>query len=90
MITDIQGVNLSEKSDVGNIMKIRRLQANNQKIQLHKIESAVRYPTEIEEALIPKAFYNALNNCIQDSNDQEIKEVFSKFKFDEKKHLIAI
>lgn len=82
--TDIQGVNLSEKSDVGNIMKIRRLQANNQKIQLHKIESAVRYPTEIEEALIPKAFYNALNNCIQDSNDQEIKEVFSKFKFDEK------
>lgn len=81
--TDIQGVNLSEKSDVGSIMRIRRLQANNEKIELHKIESTVHYPTEIEEALIPKAFYNALNNCIQQSDEQDIKEIFSKFKFDE-------
>lgn len=81
--TDIQGVHLSEKSDVGKIMKIRRLQANNQKIELHKIESTVRYPTEIEEALIPKAFYNALSNCIQQSNEHNIKEIFSKFKYDE-------
>ena len=81
--TDIQGVSLSEKSDVGKIMRIRRLQSNNQKIELHKIESTMRYPTEIEEALVPKAFYNALSNCIEQSNEQDIKEIFSKFKFDE-------
>ena len=43
---------------------------NEIKIELHKIESTVHYPTEIEEALIPKAFYNALNNCIQQSDEQ--------------------
>ena len=76
-------MSLSEKSDVGKIMRIRRLQSNNQKIELHKIESTMRYPTEIEEALVPKAFYNALSNCIEQSNEQDIKEIFSKFKFDE-------
>lgn len=81
--TDIQGVRLLEKSDVGNIMRIRRLQSKNQKIELHTIESTVHYPTEIEEALVPKAFYNALSNSIEQSNEQNIKDIFSKFKFDE-------
>lgn len=81
--TDIQGVKFSEKSDVGKIMRIRRLQSKNQKIELHHIESTVRYPTEIEEALAPDAFYNALSTCIQESDDEEVKIIFSKFKFDE-------
>ena len=73
----------SEKSDVGKIMRIRRLQSNNQKIELHHIDSTVHYPTEIEESLVPRAFYNALARCIHESNDETIKECFSKFKFDE-------
>lgn len=79
--TDIQGVKFSEKSDVGKIMRIRRLQSNNQKIELHHIDSTVHYPTEIEESLVPRAFYNALARCIHESNDETIKECFSKFKF---------
>lgn len=81
--TDIQGVKFSEKSDVGKIMRIRRLQSNNQKIELHHIDSTVHYPTEIEEALVPKAFYAALSQCIEQSNEDDIKDIFSKFKFDE-------
>ena len=81
--TDIQGVKFSEKSDVGNIMRIRRLQSKNQKIELHHIDSTVHYPTEIEEALVPKAFYTALSNAINQSDEQDIKDIFSKFKFDE-------
>lgn len=82
--TDIQGIKFYEKSDVSKIMRIRRLQSNNHKIELHHIDSAVRYPTEIEESLIPEAFYSALNNCIKESDNIEIQNIFSKFKFDNK------
>lgn len=81
--TDIQGVKFSENSDIGKILRIRRLQLNNEKVELHKIESLVHYPTEIEESLVPKYFYSALSQCIQNSSDTSIKDIFEKFKYDE-------
>ena len=51
-------------------------------IELHKIDTDIKYPTEIEEALDSKTFYEALNKTIEESDDLEIKGVFDKFKFD--------
>ena len=64
---------------------MRRLQVmENQEIQLHKITTDIKFPTEIEESLNPKAFYSALKNVIYRSNNEEIIEIFQKFKFDDK------
>ncbi|WP_312422107.1 AAA family ATPase [Anaerospora hongkongensis] len=38
--------------------------------------------TEIEDCLVPEIYYNAISKVIMDSNNEEIKEIFSKFAFD--------
>lgn len=85
--TDIQGINVKNlQEDLKNkLLIIRRLQVNNNnEIELIRIDNNISYPTEIEEALNPKAFYNALKNTIENSNDDKVKEAFEKFKFDDK------
>jgi predicted ATP-dependent endonuclease of OLD family len=85
--TDFQGVGTTDfLEDLKNgLLKMRRLQVmENQEIQLHKITTDIKFPTEIEESLNPKAFYSALKNVIYRSNNEEIIEIFQKFKFDDK------
>ena len=82
--TDKQGISLDipEKTQNG-ILKIRRLQIDkNNKVILEKINSNLRYPTEIEEALNSKSFYEALDNTIENNGDEEIKKVWGLFEFD--------
>ena len=43
----------------------------NQEIQLHKITTDIKFPTEIEESLNSKAFYSALEKVINKSMYRE-------------------
>ncbi|MCG9910445.1 MAG: ATP-binding protein [Flavobacteriales bacterium] len=85
--TDFQGVgSVNFLEDLKNgMLKMRRLQVmENQEIQLHKISTDIKFPTEIEESLDPKAFYSALETVIKSSGNEKIITVFQKFKFDDK------
>ncbi|WP_281299394.1 AAA family ATPase [Flavobacterium limnophilum] len=84
--TDFQGVGTKDFLDDHNngLLKMRRLQVmETSKIELHKIDTDIKYPTEIEEALDSKIFYEALKETIDESSNLEIKEIFYKFKYDE-------
>lgn len=82
--TDKQGIKLDIPEETKNkILKIRRLQVdNNGNIILKRINDNLSYPTEIEEALNPKSFYNALNNVIENVGDENVKEIWNLFEFD--------
>lgn len=83
--TDFQGIGTKDFLDdhSNGLLKMRRLQVmEDSKIELHKIDTDIKYPTEIEEALNSEAFYKALKLTINDSKNEEIKEIFSKFKYD--------
>ena len=84
--TDFQGVGTKNFLDdhSNGLLKMRRLQVmENDKIELHKIDTDIKFPTEIEEALNSKAFYEALSITIEESEDEIIKNIFKKFKYDE-------
>ncbi len=83
--TDLQGVGIKDlPEDLKNgLLRLRRLQVlDNRQITLHKVQTDIKYPTEIEEALIPFPFYNAVKSVINSSNDIQVKEAFEKFDFD--------
>lgn len=83
--TDFQGTGVKDfLDDVKNgLLKMRRLQVmENSQIELHKIDTDIKYPTEIEEALDPTSFYEALKLTIENSKDENIISVFNKFDFD--------
>lgn len=84
--TDFQGVGVKDVlPDLkNNLLKLRRLQVmEDNSIMLHKIDTDIKYPTEIEEALIAKPFYEALKFTIENSQDEAVKEAFKSFAFDE-------
>lgn len=84
--TDIQGVGTQDiPAEIkGNLLKLRRLQIEeSQEIELHKLETDIKFPTEIEESMNSKAFYLALKETIENSNNEEIKTTFASFGFDE-------
>ena len=54
----------------------------NHQIELHKIDTDIKYPTEIEESLDSSSFYEALKITIETSKDENIIDVFNKFDFD--------
>ncbi len=84
--TDFQGVGTKNFLDdhSNGLLRMRRLQVmENNKIELHKIDTDIKYPTEIEEALNSKAFYEALSITIEGSENEIIKNIFKKFKYDE-------
>ncbi len=84
--TDFQGVGTKDFLDdhINGLLKMRRLQImENSNIELHKIDTDIKYPTEIEEALNSKAFYESLKKTIEESNNENVKEIFNKFKYDE-------
>ena len=83
--TDFQGVGTKDLPDdlKNGLLKLRRLQVlENKEITLHKIQTDIKYPTEIEEALIPLPFYNAVKSVVDSSDDLQVKQAFSKFDFD--------
>ncbi len=82
--TDFQGVGKDVLPDLQNkLLRLRRLQVmENNSIQLHKIDTDIKYPTEIEEALVPEPFFKALKLTIEQSTQDDVKEAFSKFAFD--------
>jgi ABC-type cobalamin/Fe3+-siderophores transport system ATPase subunit len=83
--TDFQGVGSKDFLDdhQNGLMKMRRLQVmENSKIELHKIDTDIKYPTEIEEALDSKAFFESLEKTINESIEDKVKETFLKFKYD--------
>ena len=84
--TDIQGVGTQDIAQEikGNLLKLRRLQVEeNQEIKLHKLETDIKFPTEIEESMNPKAFYISLKETIESNGDEDINEIFKNFSFDE-------
>jgi hypothetical protein len=82
--TDKQGIKLDVPEETKNrILKIRRLQVdNNGNVILKRINDNLSYPTEIEEALNPKSFYNALNKVVENVGDENVKEIWNLFEFD--------
>jgi hypothetical protein len=65
-------------------LKIFRLDENmsNHEILLKKIEDHDKNPTEIEECLNSKRFYDALELTIDEFGSKEEKTAFSSFEFD--------
>ncbi len=83
--TDFQGVGTKDLPDdlKNGLLKLRRLQVlENKEITLHKVHTDIKYPTEIEEALLPLPFYNAIKTVIDSSFDTQVQEAFTKFDFD--------
>lgn len=72
-----------ESKTTNGILKIGRLQETlDHTISLLPIENPNRAPTEIEEALHPEMFYNALKNTIEKNGTDVEKESFEAFDFD--------
>lgn len=68
-----------------NQLMIRRWQENqtSHNIELLTIENPTSNPTEIEEILQPRQFYEALTASIQEVGSQEEKNAFAAFEFDD-------
>lgn len=83
--TDLQGITMDNPEESKNgILKIRRLQVNaNGEVGLVRINDNTSYPTEIEETLNPKRFYNALDLLINNEDkNSKIYKTWSLFNFD--------
>lgn len=83
--TDIQGLKMDIPEDSKNeILKIRRLQVDSKgEVNLVRINDNTSYPTEIEESLNPKTFFNSLDKLIRNESDEsEIFKTWNLFKFD--------
>jgi ABC-type Mn2+/Zn2+ transport system ATPase subunit len=83
--SDNQRTKLGDKSASENgIVKIARLQAFQDEIKLFDIDSVDKTePTEMEDSLIPKQFYQALSLAISQFGSLEEKTAFSNFDFNE-------
>lgn len=84
--TDFQSlpINSETQSDTKeNNLMIRRLQYHKGKTTLERITNFNRTPTEIEECLNPLAFYQALSIAINKYADEQLKNIFNNFTFDE-------
>ncbi|UII19919.1 AAA family ATPase [Fulvivirga ligni] len=83
--TDLQGITMEIPEESKNgILKIRRLQVNNHgEVDLVRINDNISSPTEIEEALEPQRFYNALDELIKlEDTDSLIHNTWQLFAFD--------
>jgi len=83
--TDKRGISMNVTSgDDKSPLLIRRLQEQpDGDITLLRVENPDRNPTEIEEVLEPKQFYESLSDAIDKYGDKEDKEAFSAFDFDD-------
>ena len=85
--TDFQGIgtlDLPNEKNTNKTLRIRRLQVDEkQEIILHKLETDIKFPTEVEETLIPEPFYLALKESIENIGDVTLKNTFEKFAYDE-------
>ena len=83
--TDQKGISISVNSgDDKSPLLIRRLQElSDGDITLLRNENPDRNPTEIEDILEPKLFYESLSEAIDKFGEQEDKEAFAAFDFDD-------
>lgn len=83
--TDQKGISISVNSgDDKSPLLIRRLQElSDGDITLLRNENPDRNPTEIEDVLEPKLFYESLSEAIDKFGEQEDKEAFAAFDFDD-------
>ena len=83
--TDKKGISISVNSgDDKSPLMIRRLQEQSEgDITLLRIDNPDRNPTEIEEVLEPKLFYESLSEAIDKYGEQGDKDAFAAFDFDD-------
>lgn len=84
--TDIQNSPINVNSSTNNkLLRIRRWHEDtSHQVELKKIEDSTVTPTEIEEILEPKLFYTALKECIDNYGNNNEKEAFNSFEYDDK------
>lgn len=83
--TDMQSIKMDIPEESKNgILKIRRLQVNTHgKVDLVRVNDKTSFPTEIEEALNPKRFYDSLDVLINDEDvESEVFKTWKLFSFD--------
>ena len=75
-------MNVSSGDDKSPLLIRRLLELSGGNISLVKIDNPDRNPTEIEEVLEPKLFYDSLSEAIDKYGTDEDKEAFAAFDFD--------
>lgn len=81
----MQGIKMDIPEESKNgILKIRRLQVNtNGLVDLVRINNNTSFPTEIEEAMNPKRFYESLDSLIKNEDHESlIYNTWKLFDFD--------
>jgi len=77
----VLGISSGGKDD---ILKIRRLhEQDDGEITLLEVDNPTRKETEIEDVLDPKQFFDSLEEAINEYGEDEDKEAFATFTFDE-------
>lgn len=80
----VQNIDVSSETK-NKLLAIRRLnpdQEHKEKATLLTIENPNRTATEIEDVLEGEKFYKALKNCIENTEDVDLKDAFNSFDFD--------
>lgn len=81
--SDIEQKTIKVNSDVGNQLKISRLQLNSDNnFELKTLANAGRYePTTVEDCLNSSIMYTALKKTVDEISNTDIQELFDKFEF---------
>ncbi|AKE25860.1 MULTISPECIES: AAA family ATPase [Bacillus] len=76
---------LEISSDIKGKLKLARIQPErNGTIKLQAVSKSGYYsPTEMEDCLSPLKYYNSIKEVVMNTDDQELKDIFNKFKFKE-------
>lgn len=81
--SDIEQKTIKVSSNVGNQLKISRLQLNSDNtFELKTLSNVGRYEsTTIEDCLNPQIMYTALAETVSQLSETDIRELFDKFEF---------
>ena len=74
-------VNVASKMKSGSLRLVRLHQERNEDANLLYNDDPNKSPTEVENVLEPKLFYNAIVDCINSSDDIEIKSIIADYAF---------
>ncbi|RTZ53077.1 hypothetical protein EKO25_25330 [Bacillus sp. SAJ1] len=83
---------LEISSDIKGKLKLARIQPDREgNVKLQSVsKSGYHHPTEMEDCLNPKKYYEAIKDEILKTEDKELIKVFNKFKFKEDSNLSRI
>ncbi len=81
--SDIEQKTIKVNSNVGNQLKISRLQLNSDNtFELKPLANAGRYePTTVEDCLNPSIMFTALTETVNELSATEVMDLFDKFEF---------